>query len=308
MKKTAEIVVLLVLALAVLPGAADAKKLKVVATLPDLASIARSVGGDRVDVSSIALGIQDPHYLEAKPSYQVRLSRADLLIYNGLELEIGWLPLLVRGSRNPKLAAGAAGSLDASEAVKDILEVPVGEVDRGMGDVHPQGNPHYLLDPRNGVRVAALVRDRMKKLDPEGSMDYDKNYSAFESMMNKKIESWEKKAAVLQGKAVVAYHKQWEYLADWLGFEIVEYVENKPGIPPSPRHRAFLVDMIRSDNIMALLTANYNPSMSKAKKVAEEGGIPLVELPAATGGEDGIDEYADLIGHIVDTLVNTAEG
>jgi len=278
------------------------RKLKVVATIPDLASLTRAVGGDLVEVSSIALGVQDPHYLEAKPSYQVRLSQADLLIYNGLSLEVGWLPLLVQGARNPRVSPGAKGSLKASEAVDRILEKPTGEVDRSMGDVHPEGNPHYLLDPRNGVKVAKLIRDRLKLLDPVNSSKYDANCAAFEAMMNKRIKAWEQAASVLRGKKIVTYHKQWEYLADWLGLEIVAQVEDKPGIPPTPRHRAWLVTMMKEQKIKVLLTANFSPGLATAKKVADETKAKLLSLPASTEGEPEIKEYPDLFARLVSAL------
>ncbi len=281
-----------------------ARKLKVVTTLPDLASLTRAVGGDMVEISSIALGVQDPHYLEAKPSYQVRLSRADLLIYNGLSLEVGWLPLLVQGSRNEKIMPAGRGSLNASEAIYRILEKPVGEVDRSMGDIHPEGNPHYLLDPRNGVKVAELIRDRLKMLDPANSGKYDANYEAFETMMGKRIEEWEEKARALKGKKIVTYHKQWEYLADWLGLNIVAQVEDKPGIPPAPRHRAWLASMMKDQKIKVLLTANFTPGLDMARKLADETGARLLVLPASTEGEPQIREYQDLFPRLIVALAD----
>ncbi len=286
------------------PAGAAAKKLKVVASLPDFASLARYVCQDHCDVSSIALGVQDPHYLEAKPSYQVRLSRADLLIYNGMELEIGWLPLLVQGSRNPDIIAGAKGELNASNALANVLEVPSGELDRSMGDVHPFGNPHYMVDPRNGVLVARLIRDKLKLLDPANAADYDANCAAFETMLNGKIKGWEQEAAPLKGLKIVEYHKEWEYLADWLDLDIVGQVEDKPGVPPSPRHRAELVNMMRRQKIKVLITANWDPGISISRRVAQETGAACVNLPAATGGEPDIKEYPDLLDHIISQLVN----
>jgi ABC-type Zn uptake system ZnuABC Zn-binding protein ZnuA len=289
------------------PAGAAGKKLKVVASLPDFASIARSVCKDHCEVSSIALGVQDPHYLEAKPSYQVRLSQADLLIYNGMELEIGWLPLLVQGSRNPNIIAGAKGELNASSALANILEVPSGELDRSMGDVHPYGNPHYMLDPRNGVPVARLIRDKLKLLDPANAADYDANCAAFETMMNGKIKGWEREAAPLKGAKIVEYHKEWEYLANWLGLDIVGQVEIKPGVPASPQHRAELVNMMRRQNIKILITANWDPGINTAQRVAEETGAAYINLPAATGGEPGIKEYPDLFDHIISELVSATK-
>jgi zinc/manganese transport system substrate-binding protein len=309
--RTAVLLALASLALIVMPagpgqGAGKDKKLQVVASLPDLAAIARAVGGDRIDVTSIALGIQDPHYLEAKPSYQLQLSRADLVIYNGLELEIGWLPLLVQGSRNPKIAAGSKGTLNASNALTKVLEVPAGGPDRSMGDVHPQGNPHYLTDPRNGAPIAALVRDKLKELDLDGASVYDSNYTAFAATMAKKLAEWEQKAQGLRGKKVVEYHKQWLYFGDWLGLDIVDDVEDRPGIPTTPQHRAELVNHMKNDGVKILIRANYNPGLAVCQEVASETGATVVSLPASVGGEPGIDEYPQLFDKIIAELVGAA--
>jgi zinc/manganese transport system substrate-binding protein len=284
------------------PVFAAPKKLNVVATLPDLASLAKAVGGEHVNVSSLALGMQDPHFLEAKPSYEITLSKADLLIYNGLSLEVGWLPLLVQDSRNPNILSGAKGSLNASSALDRILEKPTGEVDRSMGDIHPEGNPHYLVDPRNGLKIARLIRDKLSALDPSGAADYQKNYAQFESLMTEKLKQWESQAAPLKGMRVIVYHKQWEYLADWLGLEIAGSVEEKPGIPAGPQHKQWLIDEMKKDNIKVLLVANYNPSISVAERLAKETGSTLLVLPASTGGEPGIDSYPQLFDYLVSKL------
>ena len=280
-----------------------AKKLNVVGTLPDLAALAKAVGGDHVNVSSIALGVQDPHYLEAKPSYEITLSKADLLIYNGLSLEVGWLPLLVQDSRNPKIISGAKGSLNASSALDRVLEKPTGEVDRSMGDIHPEGNPHYLLDPRNGIKVARLIRDKLSELDPSNSLDYHKNYSQFEAIMNEKIKNWQSQAAPFKGIKVIVYHKQWEYFGDWLGLDIAGDVEEKPGIPPGPQHKQWLIDKIKKDNIKIIIAANYNPSLAVAERLAKETGASLLTLPASTGGEPGINDYPQLFDYIIAKLL-----
>jgi len=287
---------------------AGPKKLNVVASLPDLASLARAVGGDHINVSSVALGVQDPHYLEAKPSYEINLSKADLLIYNGLSLEIGWLPLLVQDSRNPRIISGAKGSLCASTALDRILEKPTGEVDRSMGDIHPEGNPHYLLDPRNGLKIAALIRDKLSELDPSNAGDYSKNYAQFETMMNEKIKQWESQAAALKGMKVITYHKEWEYFADWLGLNIAGNVEEKPGIPPGPQHKQWLIDKIKNDRIKIIIAANYDPSISTAERLASETGATLLILPAATGGEPGINDYPQLFDYIISKLLQAQGG
>ena len=187
-------------------GAAGAGELRVVTTTPDLAAITRAVGGEAVEVTAIARGYQDPHYVEAKPSYMRRLSRADLLIYNGLELEIGWLPLLVQGSRNRRVLPGSDGILDASRGLA-ILEVPAGEVDRSMGDIHPQGNPHYALDPRNGLRISAAVAARLQRLAPERSEEFERGLAAFKADLAKRVRDWEERTRHLRGRKVVAFHE-----------------------------------------------------------------------------------------------------
>lgn len=288
-------------------GVADADPLRVVTTTQDLAAIARAVGDDAVEVKAIARGYWDPHYVEAKPSYMRHLNRADLLIYNGLELEVGWLPLLVQGSRNRDILPGKTGSLDASRGLP-ILEVPTGDVDRSMGDVHPQGNPHYTLDPRNGSAIAAAVRERLRSLAPEYGETFDANCDSFQLRLSRRLEVWERSASSLRGRKVVAFHKQWEYLADWLGLDIVDYVEVKPGIPPSPRHISSLVALMKRENITLLLHANFG-DQGAAKNIAERAGIPLLTLPASVDGEEGIVSYADLFDVILGRIVPaSAEG
>ena len=286
-------------------GTADAAQLEVVTTTQDLAAIARAVGGDAVEVRSIARGYWDPHYIEAKPSYMRHLNRADLLIYNGLELEIGWLPLLIQGSRNRRVMPGSAGSLDASRELP-ILEVPVGEVDRSMGDIHPEGNPHYTLDPRNGKLIAAAIRQRFKSLAPKKAQTFEVNCYTFQLRLSRRMEVWERAARSLRGRKIVAFHKQWEYLADWLGLEIVDYVEVKPGIPPSPRHISRLVELIERENIALLLRANFGDTRA-AEKVADRAGIRLLTLPASVGGEEGIVSYEDLFEVILARIAPSAE-
>jgi zinc/manganese transport system substrate-binding protein len=288
-------------ALAVTAGSAAASPLHVVTTTPDIASIVREVGGDLVEVEAIARGYQDPHYVAAKPSYMRRVNRADLLVYTGLQLEIGWLPLLVQGARNPNITPGSRGDLDASPGI-EVLEVPVGELSRAMGDIHPEGNPHYMLDPRNAGIVAGTVRDRLAKLAPGDAAVFDRNLEAFRTRLAGKIAEWEEQARPLQGRKAVAYHKQWEYLANWLGLEILDYVEEKPGIPPGPRHLAHLEELIPAEGVKVILCANFADT-GPAEAVAERTGTELLALPASVGGEEGTDTYLGLLDHLVSKLV-----
>lgn len=276
-------------------------KIRVVTTTPDLASIAKAIGGELVEVESIARGYQDPHYVHAKPSYTLTLRRADLLVYTGLQLELGWLPLLIEGARNPRLLGGAPGHLDASAAIRNVLQVPTGPVSRALGDIHPFGNPHYFLDPRNGLLVAELLAGRLKDLDPENSNSYEENLRRFQESLEGSIRQWERRMAPYRGTEVVTYHQQWEYLMDWLGWRIVGVVEDKPGVPPSPRHVADLIQTMRQQKTRLLLAANFrDPKIPRL--MAERTGAKLLVLPVLPGGEKGIEGYEDLFEYILSRL------
>jgi zinc/manganese transport system substrate-binding protein len=228
-----------------------AKKLRVVATIPSLANLSKEIGGEHIEIFCVTKGVQDAHYIEAKPSYTLKLNKADLLIYSGLELEIGWLPLLIQGSRNNKVYAGARGNLNTSIAVSQnhILEKPRGEVDRSMGDVHPAGNPHYLLNPHHSLSVFDYIAEKLIELDPDHREDYQKNVDAYYSKLENKIQEWEEKTSILKEKEIVCYHMHWSYLLDWLGIKTAGYIEVRPGIPPSPRHKREIIRLMQDRNI-----------------------------------------------------------
>ncbi|GIX07446.1 MAG: adhesin [Candidatus Poribacteria bacterium] len=287
--------------LALLPALGAEALVRVVTTTPDLAALAREVGGEQVEVTAIVNGLQDPHYVEAKPTHIRRLNRADLLIYNGMELEIGWLPLLIEGSRNPRLLPGSLGLMDASEAVEVKLEVPQGEVDRSQGDVHPLGNPHYLLDPRNGVQVARAIAERLGQIDPDHQKSYLARAERFAEEMAERIARWERETEVLRGLEVIAYHRTWSYLSAWLGFHVVGYFEEKPGIPPGPRHLAILESLVRSRGVQVALAAHYNP-LRGLEAFARRAGIRLVVLPASVEAREDVRSYPELFDRIVLTL------
>lgn len=280
-------------------------EMEVVTTTTDLASLFREVGGDRVEVQALAKGYQDPHYVAAKPSYMARMRDADLLAYVGLELEVGWLPLLIRGSRNPELAAGGRGNLVLSSGI-EIRDVPTGEVDRSEGDIHPLGNPHYWLDPRNLVTMAHSVEAALARLDPEHAEEYEDGRVAFVKELQSRIEQWESRLAPYRGTEVVCYHTEWEYLTDWLGLEIVGYVEKNPGIPPSPRHLHALQAQIEREKIPLVLMSNFF-ERSRVEQLAERAGATLVVLPASVGGEEGVDDLFDLFDHLVGEIVLALE-
>lgn len=276
---------------------ATADGLSVVTTTADLAAIAKAIGGDGVKVESIAKGFQDPHYVEAKPSFMRLVNQARLLVYAGLQLEIGWLPLLVQGARNPGLV-----QVDASQGVT-VLERPTGPISRAQGDVHPEGNPHYWLDPRNGAVIGRTIAQQLKALAPADAARFDQNLKLFEDDLSRRRQTWEARMAQFRGREIVAYHKQWEYLARWLGLTIVGYVEDKPGIPPAPQSLAAVVRTMQEKKIKALLVANFtNPTIPQF--VAEKVGAKLVVLPASVGGEKGIDTYGDLFDAIVARLID----
>jgi ABC-type Zn uptake system ZnuABC Zn-binding protein ZnuA len=282
---------------------ASAKKLKVVTSLPSLASITESIGGEYVDVTSISRGMQDAHYIEAKPSYMVKLSKADLLIYSGMELEIGWLPLLIQGSRNSRVAVGSRGSLNASIAIPEdeILEKPRGGVDRTMGDVHPMGNPHYILDPRKGLMVSELIAQKLCELDPNHRADYEKNLAAFQSELEGKMMEWGQTLAPLQDMEVVTYHPHWTYVLDWLGMETAGYIELRPGIPPTPKHKKEVEELMRIENIPMVIVSSWKEPR-KARDVAAASGAELVILPGEVQALPGTDDYISAIDYMVNEL------
>ena len=282
-------------------GSARAESVRVVTSIETFADLARAVGGANVSVESLARGYQDPHFVEAKPNLLVPLSKADLLVYAGLDLEIGWLPPLVVGSRNARIQAGAKGNLDASTAI-DVLDVPAGKVDRAQGDIHPRGNPHYWLPPVNALKVAKEIAARLKELDPGHGADYDANFQKFGALLKAKSTDWGRKAASLRGLKVVPYHKSWTYVSDWLGLREIGYVELKPGIPPDPKHLAELILRMKAESVRVLLIESfYNRGI--AGQVADSAGAKMLVLPSDVGATAKIRSYPDLVDAVLDALV-----
>lgn len=279
-------------------AAAPAAALRVVATTSDVAAVLQRVGAGRTaEVTTLAKGIMDPHYLEAKPSYIVSLRSADLLAYNGLQLEIGWLPLLLEGARNRKIVWGAPGNLPMHEGV-EVLEVPQGTLSREQGDIHPEGNPHYTLDPRNMMRMAATAAAALSRLDPEGRTTYEHNRDAFVEELQRGIPAWEETLRPYKGREVVCYHKQFEYLLRWLGLVPVGYIENKPGLPPSPRHLEELEKTMRERRVAVLLVSTFVKS-DNLVGLASRTGARLVVVPAAVRAVDGVDTPQAFFDHLV---------
>lgn len=277
-------------------------QLKAVATLPDLGAILREVGGDRVKVNTVGRGDQDPHYVPAKPSLLRKFRGAQLLVFNGLELEVGWLPVLLQGARNPRLAPGSPGVFNASSAVR-VLEVPKGEVSRAQGDIHPYGNPHIILDPRNGVRVAKALAQRLAEIDPAGAAAYRANAAGFADRLSKKIQDWGARMAPYRGRQVVTYHRIWSYFFDWAGLGYAGVIENKPGIPPAPVHVSQILKTMRSRNLKVIFLGNYLPRKIP-QRLAGRAGARVVELPAQVGGAKGVKTYEDLIRTLVDRVTS----
>lgn len=282
----------------------EAKRLDVITTLPSLASITEQIGGNHVKVYSITRGVQDAHYVEAKPSYMMKLHRADLLIYSGMELEIGWLPLLIQGARNNRINIGSKGNLNASSvlSVNHILEKPIGEVDRSMGDVHPAGNPHYLLNPYNAIPVAELITERLVELDPDHEKWFRDNLTGFKDLLNMKITELEKMAEGIKGRDLICYHVHWSYLLDWLGLNAVGYIELRPGIPPTPRHKKEIIQLMELKNIKVVIISSWKDP-AKAQEVANSTGAQLVILPGEVNAMEGADDYFPWIEYMVTHLV-----
>jgi zinc/manganese transport system substrate-binding protein len=274
-------------------------ELAVVSTTPDLASIARSVGGSRVKVTALALSTQDPHWVDARPHLALALSKADLLLVTGADLEAGWLPTLLTGSRNGKIQRGAAGHLDCSTLVS-LLEVPSGKVDRSMGDVHSQGNPHYTLDPRRAERVAVGIGKRLSELDPAGRSTYLEGARRFVDELRKARAGWEQKLTKLRGRSVLAYHRSLSYLTDWLGLAVVDHLEPRPGIPPNPRHIAHVIEVGKASRVVAVLQEAWFPK-NASSVVADKLGVKLIVLSTMPNFDRG-DSYVSGMNALVSAL------
>jgi zinc/manganese transport system substrate-binding protein len=282
----------LLLLTAAIPLLARVKTLNVVTSTEDLAALAREVGGDRVKVESIARGYQDAHFVEAKPSFLLRLQRADLLIHVGLQLEIGWLPPLITQSRNPRIQVGAPGYLDTSRFA-EILDIPVGEVTRAMGDVHPLGNPHYWLDPENGRRIAKAIGTRFMELQPDDAGYFQQRYDDFDRRLRQAEQKWLKQAVPLKGIEVVTYHNSWPNFAKYFGLKVVGYVEPKPGIPPTARHTLNVINLIKSAKVPLILVEPYF-DLRTPNSIAAQTGAKVVVLLPSVGGDPEVNDYLQL--------------
>ena len=274
-----------------------AAPLKVVTTTEDLASLAREVGGDRVTVVALAKGYQDPHQVDPKPSFILEVSRADLLIAVGRELEIGWLPALITSSRNAKVQPGNPGYLDASGTVK-ILEIPTGQITRAMGDVHPQGNPHYWLDPGNGRLMAKAIRDKFTELAPADKAVFDQRYSQFDVKLAAAEKKWDATLAPYRGTKLVTYHRSWPNFMERFGLNVMGYVEPKPGIPAPPAHIIELIEDMKKQNVKLIVVEPYF-SLKTPQSIASRVDGTVLVLAPSVGGVKEAGDYIQLFDYNV---------
>ena len=281
------------------PATVQAQKLNVVATTPDLAALAREIGGSAVDVKTLAKPTEDPHFVDAKPSHIVTLNRADVLIDGGAELEMGWLPPLLESARNPKIAAGAPGRIVASQGIR-MLEIP-SSFDRSKGDVHSMGNPHFLLDPLNAKIVAAHMAQHFTQVDPKSAAVYQANLAAFNAMIDTKLAEWQRTLAPYKGAKIVTYHKDFPYLAERFGLEIIENLEPKPGIAPSPAHLAKVITAMKAAHARVILVQPYQ-NRKTAETVARQSGAIVLDVPQQPGATKGVTTYFQLMDNMVEKL------
>ena len=328
------------------PAAAADKRLNVVSTLPNFGSIASAIAGDRIDLTVIASGTQDAHFVDPKPSYIVKLRKADLLLVNGLDLEIGWVPPLIQGARTARLMPGGAGYVDCSTGVR-VVEIPL-NLSRTEGDVHPYGNPHYLTDPLNAEIVSGTIAEALKKADPAGAQAYEDGRKAFVrrlhealfgkdlfdlaggaklsreamagtldafldgtsvggSTLRSHLGGWLGKMQAVKGKPVVTYHKDYSYFAERFGIRVVEFVEPKPGISPSAKHLEELLTRLKQGDVTSILTRPYVEHRS-TDYLAERTSVKVLTLPIEVGGAAEATDYFKLFDYTTDQMVRALSG
>ena len=275
--------------------------IKVVATTTDMKSIAEMIGGNKVSVSSIATGYQNPHFVDPKPSYIISLSNADIFITVGLDLEIGWSPQLLASSRNSKIQKGSPGYVDASEGV-GLLQVPSSS-NRGEGDIHIYGNPHYWLDPLNGKVIGRNIANGLERIDPANKTFYEANLRDFFSKINTKMVEWQAKMAPLKGSKIIAYHNEWVYFEKRFGLEIVDFMEPKPGIPPSPSQLVKVIKEVKANDIKVIISSPYFTT-SSSDVVAKQTGVKELTLATSTGAFPAIKNYFDLFDYDIDQITS----
>ena len=276
-------------------------QLKVVTTLPDLKSITEEIGGKQVDVFAIATGYQNPHFVDPKPSYILKLSKADMFVTVGLDLETGWVPPLLNSARNTKIQKGGEGYVDASVNVP-LLQVP-SSVNRAEGDIHIYGNPHYWLDPLNGKIIAQNICNTLSKLDAEHHTIFETNLKNFNAKIDSKLQEWTKKVSQFKGTKIIAYHNEWVYFETRFGLQIVDFLEPKPGIPPSPNQLAKVIGEMKHDNMKVIISSPYFTTES-ADLVARNVSGKVVTLATSVGANDKVKNYFDLFEYNTDLITN----
>lgn len=294
----------LLLSLIALATTAPAK-LNVVATLPDYAALAHEIGGDNVDITAMAKPTEDPHFVDARPSFVVKLRAADVLIEGGAELETGWLPPLLQSARNDKIEAGKPGRVVASEGIR-LMNVPT-TLSRAAGDVHAMGNPHFMVDPIIAKAVAQHIARSFSALDPSNAATYQANYAKFETTINAKLQDWGKALLPFKGQSLVAYHDSWIYFAHRFGFNIDVFLEPKPGIPPSPSHLAEVISKIKEGHIKAIIVEPFH-NRKIAEKVASSTGAKVVDFAQYPGALPNTDSYVAMMDALVSRLATALAG
>jgi len=274
-------------------------QLKVVATTPDLASVAREIGGDKVNVVALAKPTEDPHFVDAKPSFIVTLNRADALVEGGAELELGWLPPLLENARNGKIQGGAPGRIVASEGIR-LLEIPT-SFDRSKGDIHSLGNPHFMIDPANAKVVARNIANHLAQIDPKSAATYNGNLTRFNARIDAKLADWQKQLAPYRGSKIVTYHRDFVYLADRFVLTIVDELEPKPGIAPSPAHLAQVIGKMRANNVKVILVQPFQ-NRKTAETVARQTGAAVLDTPQQPGGANNTASYFDMMDNLVGSI------
>lgn len=290
-------ILFLLLLIAALPSRAD---LHLFACEPEWEALAKEIGHGHVDTYSATTALQDPHYIQARPSLIAKVRSADLVLCSGAQLEIGWLPVLLQRGNNPKVQPGTPGFFEASSFVRR-LEVPA-SVDRAQGDIHPQGNPHVQTNPYNISRVAAALTERMAQLDVNNADVYRAGLDDFMKRWNAAISGWEFRAAPLKGKRVITHHKSWTYLEDWLGLQEVANLEPVPGLPPTTSHLSELVAQFGKGGADFIIRAPFQDE-KPSLWLSERSGIPMLVLPLTVGGTDKATDLFSLFGDILDRLL-----
>ncbi|MFL5528387.1 MAG: metal ABC transporter substrate-binding protein [Gemmatimonadaceae bacterium] len=274
-------------------------QLRVVATTPDLASVAREIGGDRVNVVALAKPTEDPHFVDAKPSFIVTLNRADALIEGGAELELGWLPPLLENSRNSKIAAGAPGRIVASEGMR-LLEIPT-SFDRSKGDIHSLGNPHFMIDPASVKVVARNIATHFAALDSKNAATYNANLTRFNGRLDAKLAQWRSQLAPYRGAKIVTYHRDFVYFAQRFGLVVVDELEPKPGIAPSPAHLAQVIGKMKANSVKVILVQPFQ-NRRTAETVARQTGATVIDAPQQPGAARNAGSYFDNMDNLVRSI------